>query len=229
MHTILFRPPPETNPHTEIPGLQMLGNYRELSIARVPDLSRVDFQKFQADVLEPPGVELFELIACLHADAKNTLRGSAADGDDAARVLEGDELERPIELLKTVLRKRAQLTFAERHRGTGVIAPPHETATWADQKREAEAFLANPDAVLGILPALADARGLPIEKLAKKILAKAARHAKRAGTLLGREQKIRDRIKAARNLKTLRAVEADLDKIAARSNLTDDAAEVEAP
>lgn len=229
MHTILFRPPPETNPHTEIPGLQMLGNYRELSLARVPDLSRLDFQKFQADVLDAPGAELCETIVCLHADAKNTLRGSIADGGDAARVLEGDELERTVDLLKTVLRKRAQLIFAELHRGTGVVAPPHETATWADQKREAEAFQADPDVALALLPALADARGLPLEKLSKKILAKAARHAKRAGKLLGREQKFRDRIKAARNLKALRAVEADLDKIAARSNAADDTTEVEAP
>lgn len=87
-----------------------------------------------------------------------------------------------------------------------VSYPEREIQSWPQQVKEAEALVANPQAAAPLLTAIADARGLHVEDLASRVLAKMAAYAAASGTLIGRRQVAEDRIDLAASSEDVAAI-----------------------
>ena len=68
--------------------------------------------------------------------------------------------------------------------------PDYEQLSWERQEREAR------DGGGPLIQAIADARGLPLEELINRIIAKADAYQQAAGVVIGRRQALRDQIDA---------------------------------
>ena len=72
--------------------------------------------------------------------------------------------------------------------------PANECLTFDQQKAEAQAFLADPNAECPMLHALAQSRGIAMAELARRVLAKAAAFSAASGRLMGQRQAYEDLI-----------------------------------
>lgn len=72
--------------------------------------------------------------------------------------------------------------------------PSTEVASFDKQEAEAKAYLADPTTELVLLPVLAVARGISLDELVQKVLAKATMFAKYTGFMIGQRQKFEDQL-----------------------------------
>lgn len=84
--------------------------------------------------------------------------------------------------------------------------PAQELLTFDKQETEARALIADPTVSTPLLSALASARGIPLEELAQRIIAKADIFATVTGTLIGQRQGYEDRIDTATSLEEVEAI-----------------------
>ena len=84
--------------------------------------------------------------------------------------------------------------------------PSSELLTFDKQETEARALLADPEAVTPFLTPLAAARGMEIEALARKVIAKADAFTTASGYVIGLRQKDEDRLKAAQTVEDVAAI-----------------------
>lgn len=77
--------------------------------------------------------------------------------------------------------------------------PEREVLSWDQQLIEAQ----TPDAPRTLLQALASARGIELEELASRVLAKAQHYAVASGTILGVRQRLEDQLTDIDNLEAL--------------------------
>lgn len=84
--------------------------------------------------------------------------------------------------------------------------PIFERESWAMQAQEAQAWAANPGAPTPILAGIAKARGVPLDILRQKALAKAQAYAALTASVAGQRQAIEDKINAAEDMQALDAV-----------------------
>lgn len=84
--------------------------------------------------------------------------------------------------------------------------PSTELLTFDKQEAEARALLADPEASTPFLTPLAAARGLEIEELARKVIAKADAFTTASGHVIGLRQKDEDRLKAAQSVEDVTAI-----------------------
>lgn len=84
--------------------------------------------------------------------------------------------------------------------------PEQETATFYKQEQEARAYVADPSSSTPLLSALAQGRGIPLEELAQRVLAKADAFAVASGSIIGQRQGYEDRIDGATILEEVEAI-----------------------
>lgn len=84
--------------------------------------------------------------------------------------------------------------------------PSSELLTFDKQEAEARALLADPEASTPFLTPLATARGMAVEELAQKVIAKADAFTTASGHVIGLRQKDEDRLKAAQTVEDVAAI-----------------------
>lgn len=77
--------------------------------------------------------------------------------------------------------------------------PDGEVKSWPTQVAEAEAMKLGATAVTPLLSAVAAARGVPLDVLAERVLAKASAYAAASGAIIGHRQALEDQLEAAGN------------------------------
>lgn len=84
--------------------------------------------------------------------------------------------------------------------------PDEEVLSWAEQKAEALAYTADPTATVPLLTSMAAARGITVDDLAARVLAKAHGWAVMSGALIGKRQAYEDAVGAAAGIDEVRAI-----------------------
>ncbi|MEO2217322.1 hypothetical protein ABGV49_09680 [Chromobacterium vaccinii] len=74
--------------------------------------------------------------------------------------------------------------------------PEREVDSWPQQEREARDIALNPATPTPLLSAIAQARGLPVEELVRRVRTKADAYAVAAGKIIGRKQALTDELDA---------------------------------
>jgi len=108
-----------------------------------------------------------------------------------------------LSILKTVLVANVEDVFDLRFKSLNADAPDLESSTWAAQTAEASAVTADSKAATPVLKILADARGLKVADLAKKVSDNVNAYNSDVATLLGKQQSKVDEINAIDNVKDL--------------------------
>ena len=95
--------------------------------------------------------------------------------------------------------------FIDRVAGLDTV-PPFERDSWASQALEAQAWAADHDAKTPILAGIAKARGVPLDTLRERALAKSNAYTVLTASVAGQRQAFEDRIHAAADLDALGAI-----------------------
>nr|DAK86056.1 MAG TPA: hypothetical protein [Herelleviridae sp.] len=95
--------------------------------------------------------------------------------------------------------------FIDRVAGLDTV-PPFERDSWATQALEAQAWAADHDAPTPILAGIAQARGVPLDTLRERALAKSNAYSALTASVAGQRQALEDRIRAATDIDALNAV-----------------------
>lgn len=85
--------------------------------------------------------------------------------------------------------------------------PEKELLTFERQEREARALLAGDGSDVAHITAIASGRGIPVEELARKIVAKADAFSLASGLLIGQRQKWEDMLKDAKTKEDVTAIQ----------------------
>lgn len=99
----------------------------------------------------------------------------------------------------------AAQAFIERVAGLDGV-PQFERDSWAQQSLEAQAWAADKQASTPILAGIARARGVPLDELRAKALAKSNAYTALTASVAGQRQALEDQIRAAEDLAALDAV-----------------------
>nr|DAK96311.1 MAG TPA: hypothetical protein [Caudoviricetes sp.] len=99
----------------------------------------------------------------------------------------------------------AAQAFIERVAGLDGV-PQFERDSWASQAAEAQAWAANKGAATPILAGIAQARGVPLDDLRAKALAKSNAYTALTASVAGQRQAYEDQIHAAETLAALDAI-----------------------
>ena len=99
----------------------------------------------------------------------------------------------------------AAQAFIERVAGLDGV-PQFERDSWAAQALEAQAWAADKQASTPILAGIARARGVPLDDLRAKALAKSNAYTALTASVAGQRQALEDRIRAATDIDALNAV-----------------------
>lgn len=99
----------------------------------------------------------------------------------------------------------AAQAFIERVAGLDGV-PQFERDSWASQAAEAQAWAANKGAATPILAGIAQARGVPLDDLRAKALAKSNAYTALTASVAGQRQAFEDQIRAADSLASLDAI-----------------------
>ena len=75
--------------------------------------------------------------------------------------------------------------------------PQGEVESWSKQELEAKSFIADSNADVPLISAIASARGLPVAELASRILLKSSAYAAAAGAIVGTRQALEDALNVA--------------------------------
>ena len=84
--------------------------------------------------------------------------------------------------------------------------PDREIATFDKQEAEASAYSADPTAPTPLLSALSQARGVPLDELARRVLVKADAFAVASGCIIGQRQALEDRLDACTTVEEVEAL-----------------------
>lgn len=85
--------------------------------------------------------------------------------------------------------------------------PEKELLTFERQEREARALLAGDGSDVAHITAIASGRGIPVEELARKIVAKAEAFSLASGLLIGRRQRYEDLLEDAQTKEAVAAIQ----------------------
>ena len=89
--------------------------------------------------------------------------------------------------------------------------PPHERSTFDRQVREAVSALAGDEKEnYALINALAQARALPVEELAKRILEKHREYTDYAGNIIGKKQRLKDMLVDAETVEAIEMLDIAL-------------------
>ena len=84
--------------------------------------------------------------------------------------------------------------------------PDREISTFDKQEAEARAYMADPTAPTPLLSALAKARGLSMDELVKRVIAKADAFATASGYIIGQRQALEDRLDTCKTLEEVQSI-----------------------
>jgi hypothetical protein len=105
----------------------------------------------------------------------------------------------PVPTLEEVKAAKLSEINAAADRAIGTLTatyPDREISTFDKQESEARAYAADPTASTPLLSALAQARGVPLDELVRRVLAKADAFAVASGSIIGQRQALEDRLDA---------------------------------
>lgn len=85
--------------------------------------------------------------------------------------------------------------------------PDSELLTFDQQKAEAEAYLADPTRPCPLLAPLAEARGIDLQDLCNRVIAKATAFSAASGTIIGQRQRLEDTLDACTTPEQVAAIE----------------------
>ncbi|MDO4775823.1 MAG: hypothetical protein Q4A06_00055 [Cardiobacteriaceae bacterium] len=100
---------------------------------------------------------------------------------------------------------QAAQAFIDKTAGIAAV-PQFERESWATQALEAQAWAKDNNAPTPILAGIAQSRGVPLDVLRQKALAKSQAFALLTAAVAGQRQAIEDKINAAENMQALDAV-----------------------
>lgn len=84
--------------------------------------------------------------------------------------------------------------------------PDREISTFDKQEAEARAYMADPTAPTPLLSALAKARGLSMDELVKRVIAKADAFAAAFGYIIGQRQALEDQLDTCKTLEEVQSI-----------------------
>jgi hypothetical protein len=200
------------NLNLDIIGFELKGVYKNISLGTIQDISNIDFQKYQASILEnglKNGLEdgLIDYVSNLNVSDNKKVIGTSAE---PVTTLSEDEFNKTIKLFKAIILKRVEFYYANLFRKMKIDAAEHEKQTWAVQKEEAEKWKQDNNADIQFLPALAEKRGISLEELATKILKKTDSFNKAMAELLGEQKSLTDKVKSVDSIENLRKIDNEL-------------------
>lgn len=88
--------------------------------------------------------------------------------------------------------------------------PDREISTFDKQEAEARAYMADPEAPTPLLSALAKARGISMDELVKRVIAKADAFAVASGSIIGQRQALEDRLDACTTLEEVQGITVNI-------------------
>lgn len=88
--------------------------------------------------------------------------------------------------------------------------PDREIATFDKQEAEARAYAADPTASTPLLSALAQARGIELPELVRRVIAKADAFAVASGSIIGQRQALEDRLDTCTTIEEVRAITVNI-------------------
>lgn len=88
--------------------------------------------------------------------------------------------------------------------------PDREISTFDKQEAEARAYTTDPAASTPLLSALAQARGVPLDELVRRVLAKADTFAVASGSIIGQRQALEDRLDACTTLEDVQGITVNI-------------------
>lgn len=88
--------------------------------------------------------------------------------------------------------------------------PERELTTFDKQEAEARAYAADPTASTPLLSALAQARGVPLDELARRVLVKADAFAVASGSIIGQRQALEDRLDACTTVEDVQGITVNI-------------------
>lgn len=84
--------------------------------------------------------------------------------------------------------------------------PDREISTFDKQETEARAYMADPTAPTPLLSALAKARGLSMDELVKRVIAKADAFTAASGYIIGQRQALEDQLDTCKTLEEVQSI-----------------------
>lgn len=84
--------------------------------------------------------------------------------------------------------------------------PDREISTFDKQEAEARAYMADPEAPTPLLSALAKARGVSMDELIKRVIAKADAFAAASGYIIGQRQALEDQLDTCKTLEEVQSI-----------------------
>ena len=84
--------------------------------------------------------------------------------------------------------------------------PDREISTFDKQEAEARAYMADPEAPTPLLSALAKARGISMDELVKRVIAKADAFAAASGYIIGQRQALEDQLDMCKTLEEVQSI-----------------------
>lgn len=84
--------------------------------------------------------------------------------------------------------------------------PEREISTFDKQEAEARAYIADPEAPTLLLSALAKARGISMDELVKRVIAKADAFAAASGYIIGQRQALEDQLDTCKTLEEVQSI-----------------------
>ena len=88
--------------------------------------------------------------------------------------------------------------------------PDRELATFDKQESEARAYAADATASTPLLSALAQARGIPLDELVRRVLAKADAFAVASGSIIGQRQALEDRLDVSTTVEEVQSIAVNI-------------------
>ena len=119
----------------------------------------------------------------------------------------------PVPTLEEVKAAKLSEINAAADRAIGTLTatyPDREISTFDKQESEARAYAADPTASTPLLSALAQARGVPLDELVRRVLAKADAFAVASGSIIGQRQALEDRLDVCTTLEEVQGITVDI-------------------
>lgn len=119
----------------------------------------------------------------------------------------------PVPTLEKVKAAKLSEINAAADRAIGTLTatyPDREISTFDKQESEARAYTADPTASTPLLSALAQARGIPLDELVHRVLAKADAFAVASGSIIGQRQALEDRLDVCTTVEEVQSIAVNI-------------------
>lgn len=195
---------------TEVPGyIKVMETYLGYYIGRIYDEyydTRVDFLKLNAVVISEdlaPGYKFANIYKDYVSMRQNSniiedfplLQSSEEENTKVKYYLTDEDKALGVEFNKLVMRKFVEDRFTQKLRELQVNASELEAATWRQQTKEAERYLADNTVSTPIIDALIEGTDYTREEYANKIITREAAYFEKLATMLKSQRAIERRIK----------------------------------